>query len=560
MFKSSFFIFVFLFVSASWAKFEFQDIAVGYEYACGHDGSKVSCWGSNYYNRIVQLDGFSNIKEIKLQLEFGCALDDYGLICWGKAPSLLPVMTSGGGSHFDIAEDNVCILVEGKLSCVDQDILLKMPPGLDHISSFKFYSIHANFDSAAGICAVQDGNPYCWSRFGEDLKIPTGMGKLNSIQMHWGNGCALDENNVLKCWKNIPPPYIGEVDLSVPADSGIVVDYEFNGSSGCLLNTKNEIKCWGSTVKPVLPPGFKAQRLAFGRGWSSGHTYCALNNLGELFCWGTEYGLMEKPLTITGYSSFKSIRNGICFEMGNKLNCTGIGFIPNITYSGLQTFEADDYSFCYQDNSGPHCVNNQYGSNIDIPPFIKSVKEFAILNTKTVCALLNEGKVQCWGANSDILANVPSNLKGVIKLSAGKHTVCALTDLNQVYCWGERPTTILNKKVKDVSAGLYHHCILFQNDEIQCTGLTENPPTYLFNIKGLVSGDDFSCAYTDSEVSCWGENTNNRNRGDNAISSPMKVVGTIKNISAGDNHACFEDDEEIKCWGSNFNGEYTFYQ
>lgn len=547
------------FVSASWAKMQFKNISVGFDYACGHDGSRLSCFGEMQYGRVVQMDGFSNITQVKHQNEFACALDDFGMACWGNAPALLPEMISKEVSSFDLAADNICALIKGKLVCLDQKILTNMPKFLDHISSFEFYSHFKNRFSASGICAIQDGYPYCWTHTGEELKIPTTLGKLKSIQMHWGSGCALNEDNSLQCWSSSNPPIIPDFNLNFPKDPGTIVDSFYTGTGGCLFNTLGEVHCWGRADAPSLPPGFKVKRMAWGRDLFSDDNFCASSTNNDLFCWGGAYQI-KKPMSVVGHLSYKAVNYGVCFEINNELVCTGeIGFFPQTTVSGLKTYYSDLYSLCYQDDFGPRCKHITDTFKIDVPSDIKFVHQFTISDSDTVCAIVDEGKVRCWGKDSDITENVPKDLMGVVKLVSGGEFVCALTNLNQAHCWGNTSLTFKDKVTKDVSVGYGHWCLLFKDDEIQCQNLKAPPPSHLVDVKGLISGQEFSCAYTEKEISCWGDNPTSRDLQTNILIPPV-VVGKIKNISSGRHHACFEDDEKIKCWGNDWYGTYLFYQ
>lgn len=564
VFKKYLVLFVFLFASASWAKFEFKDIALGFEYVCTHDGSQVSCWGENRYGQVAQMDGFSNIRDLQTQAQFACALDDLGIMCWGDSPALLPEMISSDVSSFKIAEDNICALIKGRLSCLDQKILVNMPQSLDHISSFEFYRNSKSRHSASGICAIQDGEAFCWNHVGDEIKIPEGLGKIKKIQLESKKGCLLNESNVLTCWGLSPEPE--NYDMSAPINPGTIVDYVYTGLGGCLNNTAGDLICWGRQSyynPPVLPQGFKVDRLYGGATQFNGYTFCAFDKLQKSFCWGPNEELLNsRPISIKGYTWTQAISHAVCFELGGELTCTRPTVpLAGIKFSNLKKISSDFNLMCFLDDVGLSCLNNE-GSPYSVPSEIKNVVNFEIQGDRhknKVCAVLQNGDVRCWGNNNMRGFETPTDLKGIKKISTGDYHSCVLSQNGVGDCWGDDLPRFKEMGVKDISVGMSHWCLLYESDEMRCEGLRSDPPTYLTNIKGLISGRLFSCAYSDSQISCWGENRVELGLRTNILTTPLPV-GKIRNVSAGENHACFEDDEKVKCWGANHYGQYRFNQ
>ncbi len=187
------------------------------------------------------------------------------------------------------------------------------------------------------------------------------------------------------------------------------------------------------------------------------------------------------------------------------------------------------------------------------------------------CALLNDRRVRCWGANDygQLGNNATTALPGATpspvdlffdtaddgkapaleQVAAGYEHSCART-ASQVYCWGRNVDGRLGDGTTTDSARPVR---VDFGDEVS------------WAIRDIAVGDTFSCALVeqdqkDPQVYCWGAN----NRGqlgdgtDVPSSAPVKVkdLDQPTAISAGWGHACaISDGARVKCWGLNDNGQ-----
>lgn len=202
------------------------------------------------------------------------------------------------------------------------------------------------------------------------------------------------------------------------------------------------------------------------------------------------------------------------------------------------------------------------------------------------CAILDNGKVKCWGNNGDgqlgILANdtrgdgpgeMGDNLPyvdfGTGRTAKSVHTCnarsCVITDQSKVKCWGSGtdgqlgrgstagvggPSTAMGDSLADIDLG---------------TGRTA---------LAITGGLTFACALLDDHsVKCWGYNQfgelgqgDTTNRGDNAgeMGDNLKAIDlgtgrTAMAIASGADHTCaLLDDATVKCWGKNFAGQLGY--
>ena len=229
-----------------------------------------------------------------------------------------------------------------------------------------------------------------------------------------------------------------------------------------------------------------------------------------------------------------------------------------------------------------------------------------IVNGHT-CALTTADIVSCWGDNfngelgSNIVtsSSVPLTVSGldpVASISTGSSHSCALTKTDKVLCWGINtanfsdngsttnaitPTTMIeiNGKVKSISSGGAHDCVVIVTGTLQCWGgnyfgqlgngtyVSSNNPVTVTGISGTIlavaAGMYHTCALTDSgEVFCWGDNYAGQ-LGTGLIrgmrNSPVAVSGLSAGVSAiavGEYYTCaLTNAGAVMCWGANDFGQ-----
>jgi alpha-tubulin suppressor-like RCC1 family protein len=161
------------------------------------------------------------------------------------------------------------------------------------------------------------------------------------------------------------------------------------------------------------------------------------------------------------------------------------------------------------------------------------------------CALIEDGAVECWGANDHgeraeprtLPARVP-NLTHVRALAAGQRFTCAAADDGSVSCWG-------TNRYGELGDGTLR-------DRATPARIEGLPP-----IVSLRAGEDFICALSKAAaVYCWGE----AESGQVPDALPAKVASqpvfihglpeTVE-IAAGGSEACARTaGGAVYCWGS----------
>ena len=187
-----------------------------------------------------------------------------------------------------------------------------------------------------------------------------------------------------------------------------------------------------------------------------------------------------------------------------------------------------------------------------------------------VCAVALDGRVYCWGSNSNgkigsgntSSALVPSAVKisgalvgKVIKQiepsSAGNHS-CVIASDDKAYCWGYNGFGQLgnNNTVNSLTPVA-----------VDTAGVLASK-----TIKQIASGGISSCVIaSDDKAYCWGSNNfgqlGNGNLKNSSTPTPVSTTGvlagkTIKQITAGTEFTCaIASDDKAYCWGYNGFGQ-----
>ncbi len=406
------------------------------------------------------------------------------------------------------------------------------------------------------------------------------------------HNCALTKGGEVYCWGANSSGQIGDgtsgTNKLVPVRvfSGEADDGDYSGSylsniksisagysSTCAVSNNNNIYCWGyngygqigdntsgtSRLAPV--------RVLRGAAVADDHngTYlnniksvgvgryrtCAVSNSGNIYCWGKD---------------------------GNSMVSAGTTLIPARVSKG----EADD-----GDYSGDYLIN------------IKSLNS----GLTHACVVSNNDNIYCWGASS-LLGEGNSNslgtcllafgypsycpdpvrpLKGAVTaeddysgnylaniklLSAGDRHTCAVSNNDNVYCWGTNGNGQLG--TGDTLAGGYTPVQTIKGEAVE----GDYNGDYLFNIKSLALGDEFTCASSNSDnFYCWGDGFSGHLgngtftdklspirplKGDDAVIGDHDgtYLTNIESSTAGGGHGCaVSGSNNLYCWGENIYGQ-----
>ncbi|HEY6560743.1 MAG TPA: hypothetical protein VI072_25875 [Polyangiaceae bacterium] len=366
---------------------------------------------------------------------------------------------------------------------------------------------------------------------------------------------------------------------------GTAVEISAGGYHMCARTPSNGVRCWGDGVFGPLGYGnsesvgddeFPGAAGAVSVGGSvvqlDAHyaKTCAVLSSGALRCWGLNswgelgyghnaenIGDDELPSTagdaLVGGTVVRVAvgHNHVCAQLSaGNVRCWGYGAAIGHATSD---FIGDDEppSSAGDVNVGGTVVQLVSGSS-------------------HVCALLNTGKVRCWGYNglgqlgyghtNDIGDNeFPSSAGDVnvggnpVQLTAGSAHTCALLDTGNVRCWGANAYGQLG----------HGHTNIIGDGELPAAAGDVPVGGRVVQIE---AGGEHTCAVLDTGgVRCWGKNAwgalgygHTNSIGDDELPSAVgdvSVGGSVTQVAAGEFHTCaLLTTGRVKCWGSGVNG------
>lgn len=306
--------------------------------------------------------------------------------------------------------------------------------------------------------------------------------------MCWGMN-TLSENNSTIAKKNDPEIVDGFSDIEV---------YAAGRAHSCFVTTGGPAQCFGINYYGELGNGTKdssatpvevrLDRRAIAFGLGEMHS-CAVLDDGSVQCWGA--------------GDFGELGDGRASESARPQPVPGL--------SGVQAISARVSHTCVLlSDRSVECWGASRiwtGSNTPMPDLTVegAPRKVAGLGPATniatgelhACALLEDGTVQCWGANgAGQLGRLdpteraePSrvaNLRDVKAIAAGNDSNCAIVGDGTVHCWGDNragqlgdgitapsayPVQVVNvENARLVAAGGYHYCAVTKDNSVRCWG------------------------------------------------------------------------------------------
>ena len=199
------------------------------------------------------------------------------------------------------------------------------------------------------------------------------------------------------------------------------------------------------------------------------------------------------------------------------------------------------------------------------------------------CAILNDGSVKCWGANSygalgvgdtasrgtaknQLGDNLPTVALGTgrtaLKVAIGGSHTCAILDDHSVKCWGYNAYGQLGVEDTQARGDVPYEL----GDSLPVVNLGTGRSAV-----ALGAGNAHTCALLDDgSLKCWGYNgygqlgsgdTNSRGyatgqMGDALLPVDLGSGRTAAALAVGEYHSCaLLDDGSVKCWGYNGYGQ-----
>ncbi len=366
--------------------------------------------------------------------------------------------------------------------------------------------------------------------------------------------CGLTEDGGVKCWGQNYFGHLGNgtwIDQSAPvAVSGLtsgVKAIHTGTNHSCALLIDGTARCWGANFNgqlgngttehsnaPVVVSGVTGA-IAIGGG--ENHV-CVIDGAGALKCWGANGGGQLGDATTTNRTT-PVIVSGLA---GPAQQVSGG---RNHTCAILQNGTVQ----CWGDNVDGQLGNNNKPVDSTVPVNVLGLSGAAARMTGTYnssCALLQSGKIQCWGFMFGTVAtNVAGWETGMSDVAlGGLLNRCAVTQSGTVFCAGPF----------NDGGQLGNGTTVPTNDPLPVVGID-------LGASHVVMGSASACALVNGQVRCWGENT----FGQLGIGQPTRrtipldvaaLVSTFTQVSAGGTHTCAVTGiGGAQCWGESGRGQ-----
>ncbi|WP_419939495.1 RCC1 domain-containing protein [Candidatus Palauibacter sp.] len=385
-----------------------------------------------------------------------------------------------------------------------------------------------------------------------------------------------------------------------------ITGFRFNQDVVCVLVQRGEVRCWGNRNHPlwgygtqmagIVTPTEVHESLDLGGAVArlKGGTLheCALRYAGDVVCWGRAVG------GLLGYGNLNDIGDGETPASAGPVPTGGSGRVVDIG-GGSDTVCAvyDNGSVrCWGSNhAGQLGLGHQEQINVGDDERAETYGEVLLGGRAVqvaggrykVCALLDTGKVRCWGLNGEDWDWRTGELDGrsfglgygelgttepigddeapseagdlelpgrATKVAAGGYHMCALMEVGAVRCWGSNTYGQLGHglghwfhigddetaaetiplhfeaPVVDIVAGYWHTCALLVDGSVRCWGLGTSGSSQLGLLENLRVGDDEAAWEVD----------------------PVDVGGPVTRIFAFEDGTCAVMEwGGLRCWGYN---------
>lgn len=621
-------------------------IAAGDAHACAllSTGS-TKCWGSNSRGQLgdgttvnsstpVQVVGLtSGVARLDAEGENTCALTEMGrALCWG-ANQTYGTGTITPDANTDGEPDPV--LAPAEVSGLSVNVAAIAIAGI-RIDATHYFS--------HGCAVMQTGEVKCWGNntngeLGTSATSPSATPVVVSlgvtaVALALGSyhSCAMTSAGGVKCWGINTSGQLGN-GTTVAVASGTIVDVigastgveqiAAGRSTSCLVTSAGAVMCWGLNIYEIIKRSGTSSNVSTAEvvhGLTSGvyavsvgdSHICALKTTGDLGCWGansngqTGDGYITKILTpqnvvasassasaMTGFQSIGTSMWSTCgIRTGGGIKCWGYN------YSG----QLGEYS----QSGRPVAIDHT-----EISSGAVSISVAGTSSTQSLCAIMSDSTVKCWGNNAFGLKGFGSStaadyvahtmlastspdvaLTGITSVSVGPFSTCVVASGaakcsggNTAGALGNGTTTASNLpvQVSGLTSGVVAvsttganvSCALLNTGEVKCWGngqqyqlgngsvanaFTPGSVTGITDATAIASGDYFSCALvTGGAVKCWGNNQYGQmGNGTTATAqTPVSVsglTGATAIASSGRTVCALMADTTVKCWGWNYWG------
>ena len=308
----------------------------------------------------------------------------------------------------------------------------------------------------------------------KQIHLPDGL-NATSIAAGQEHTCAIADNGSVYCWGRGIDGQIGIGSgageygqlsprlVSLPQDRSAMA-ISLGVTTSCAILDDGSLYCWGYGLHGQMGDGNDLNRytpnavsLPAGRTATSvdvgGSSVCAILDDGSMYCWGwNSHGQVGNACSPVNQCSSTNTPTRVSFPIGWQ----GIA-ISTGEYVSCAVID-DGSLYCWGSNTNGQLadeIGTGYGGNATSTPKAvtlpvgRTAVDVQIGGYGTVCAILDDGSLFCWGRNaagtigdgSTLDRTTPTRTlipipRTVSSVSVGHFHTCGVMDDHSLYCWG----------------------------------------------------------------------------------------------------------------------------
>lgn len=518
-----------------------------------------------------------------------------GVFCWGqnldgKLSVVAPMYPPIEGQQKERCSFNL-----GKVGCLALKYWPQAIPAVGTTIDGKWYVNHDRVDQiAAGrshLCVRKEMQGVkavnCW---GENRSLQSG------VETKARNYSFL--TNTLESAVDTDPEVVvagGDSSAALTDDGNVVWGENSEGQLG--------VESKSAFILPTLDPepideienADKVIQISVG-SFSS----CALFGSGELKCWGRlgDLANWDEPKKIPG--RYKDVSSGVgrtcAIQFDGAVVCWGSDAEANNGKENVYRYCGVDLTevvVCSSDRSTSNLNNHFNLYRISLPERSIKVKTGGLFS----CAQFESGNLSCWGAKVEY--NFGGNRKinfepqepGLLALKlnskiksfeVGDRSACALYENGKLYCWGDDSNGLvtlrtfnkgwidpqqmnLSQSVESFTISMLSICFKGDSDPNASICWDSNSAVFqterfAYTITSLSAGRMHTCTLlSGGSVECWGRGVEGQ-LGDgtmkaNSHSKVSRIKDLIAVSSSSDSNCALDKKGDVWCWGSNVFGQ-----
>ena len=309
--------------------------------------------------------------------------------------------------------------------------------------------------------------------------------RLGVLLLLFGGACAGEDDVGAGGMTDTGGDIGASEDMAAPGDSGSgngpeqFVKLSVTGDATCGLTNTGRILCWGNgALVTDAPEGAGFVDLDIALAWG-----CALRGNGLVECWAPFVPSFAEDITDQELTTVAAGGGACGLRAGtSEAECWGQPVIQqDIPASRFQQVDIGNSTACgLREDGRVECwgLNTNFGEGD--PPEDVQFQSISLGVTFGCGVELDSSLVRCWGSGAVVSpARIPT--EPVTLLAVQQFEACAaLRDSNQVVCWGDDEATSLltppaleADSISQLEVGPSHACALGNDGEVVCWGSNE---------------------------------------------------------------------------------------